>query len=103
MTTNLTPALPAKIQTDRDPESPFYGTVSVDAGYYGLVVRDRIAWAVSITDRPTAERIVANQDAISEVVARNGGRARVKVEFDGDTMTVSDYDWRRWSETVPAR
>lgn len=80
-----------------------FDTWTVERRYYGEVEEDEIGWVVEWANpRAKAERIKRHSNLIDEIVARNAdsGRARVSVDFDGDRMTVTEYDFGDWSETV---
>ena len=106
-TTRFKPAPRAEVEVDRNPESPWEGCVTVEAGWCGLVVPDRIGWRVEFVTGNSvavARRIARNQDAIDRAVAAHGGRARVSVEFLPDGWAaVREYDWNRWVEMFEAK
>lgn len=72
-------------------------------GYQGKAYRGLAKWVVEFGgDEANARRIWENRGVISKLVLDNGGQARLSVKFNDDgTMTVADYDYNKWSATVP--
>ena len=90
----------AEVRVDTNPESPWEGCISVEAGYWGTEDTSRIGWVVEFArTQANAQRIVRNQENIDRAVAKHGGRARVTVEFLPDGwMRVGEYDFNKWME-----
>lgn len=92
----LKPAPRATVKPDEH-----WGGFTVQAGYYGLVDDTRIGWVVEMPgSRAQARQIAALQPIIDRVVARHGGRARLSVKVLGGYVEITEYDFRRWTETV---
>jgi hypothetical protein len=84
---------------------------SVHAGVRGggTQVVATARWAADFHDKDEALRAWQHRDLISEIVARHGGssdnwskipKARLRITFEGDTMTITEFDWNEWQETV---
>jgi len=113
----------AKVEADEH-----FNTLTVQAGYYGsgaylpkggiqptldvgktpggaYLARPvrQPCWVVEFAgNRANAQRIARNDRAISSAVGKHGRTARVHVTFNPDgTANVREYDFGRWSETVP--
>lgn len=96
MTKTLKPAPRATVKADEH-----FGGFVVEAGYYGLVDDSRVGWVVEMPgNREHARQIAALQPIIDRVVAKHGGRARLAVKVLGDYVEITEYDFRRWTETV---
>jgi hypothetical protein len=91
-----------------------WSTWVVEAGYYGghsygkgssrCTEHPGVEWVVEFAgDKRTAERIVRNQYRIASAMELVGDyHRRLKITFDGDRMTIAEYDHNRWSITVDA-
>jgi hypothetical protein len=104
---------------------PHWNTWTAELDYYGVHDTDRtnrctlhpVAWTVEFcgprndldASHAAAVRIAANREGISAIVLDQAARTRrphhthqrLYVEFDGDQMTVREYDHGRWTQTVP--